>query len=1263
MARNGNRLPRSQGRAASPPSSPARAEPRARGSVSRRDFFKLTAIGGGAMAALDGCSLFPFLTPSFSANLVRREDLVTLRFDFVNLSLTTGADGGQEIVPNGGGSAFIIVNFQPQHIFEHALQEVPPPVSPPKPVDARIAGGSRVVLIVPPEKTPIAFTGEALLAALGSLQMNTAPNALPPPAPLVVLPVTPPVIISGGVLNTRAVVRTRQMMAAGQQLSAATGTDVSGLTTPAGTDVVGTVAAAAQVFPLPPGLTLQQATSVIDSLVSRPRPRLPLNGETAIELPFRLEISPNSQGGWAHNNDAETGKKLGRYELWHTRLGVRDASTGAVNEGPSYLKTMRAIWTRDPGFNPAVDVTTPLCNALDGVANANPVADASLTASWRAQIVQQSSNFRDFGSYTPKAAQVNRLMLTSLGGWLDSHDDFTVTSPLTVTGWDHKASMGRDYFVKITEKGRLYPWGHFALKITITERKFRGPDPATAYLWQRKFIVVTEPTRTYPAAWRKLPFASVTVRTLVTPNLDIPFPPPASFVVQTGPDAPFRFKLDGVDVEGNLHKFDGVAVWTSIMGTNTLFDVDNAASLYAALSDSTHRRSGFDGQRVAYSLNKRSDDTTYETDAIVFGGTKQSAPPPGVTFPSVGIPFLPHVDEAQLNVEAIRHLVGQDAPTAFQYADAYLQHGFPDIVPGSMNPGELLMQLKNLGSPIGLDFSKKSDASGGFLAPSLDIKGLSRITGPIAGDLTDAASNTFDPSKFLGSVNALVFGVIPLADIIKGLGGLASAPQFVTQTVDAVTGFIEDIAELKARIEKAIDDLVAAGKSIDAALTNVKNKINDVAAAVQALLSADDVSTAVTDTQALISSLESLLDALIGVALALPSPPLMLSVKKDLQSRAKKVKDVLDEVNGVLDKFARGLDLAKNLTVKLDWRAPLGNSPGDFFVPDKISSGDEADGGFILSVEARGKQVGDKPPGVDVIAGLEKFKVNVFGSAATLVTIPFEHLIFEVKSGQKPDVDVKFKGDGVGFDGVLAFVETLSKLIPGGGFSDPPSLSVSAEGIKAAFSVAIPSVSVGVFSIENISLGAGFEVPFIGNPLSVSFNFCTRDEPFVMTVMCIGGGGFFGVKLSPHGLLLLEAALEARAELSLDLGVASGSVSIAVGVYFRLEEVGGMQQGHLTGYFKIHGEVDVLGIITASITLLLELTYEFSSGKLVGKATLTIEVSICFFSFSVEVSVERKLAGSGSDPTFADQMSDYLLPDGNTAHPWADYLGSFLLAA
>ncbi len=79
-------------------------------------------------------------------------------------------------------------------------------------------------------------------------------------------------------------------------------------------------------------------------------------------------------------------------------------------------------------------------------------------------------------------------------------------------------------------------------------------------------------------------------------------------------------------------------------------------------------------------------------------------------------------------------------------------------------------------------------------------------------------------------------------------------------------------------------------------------------------------------------------------------------------------------------------------------------------------------------------------------------------------------------------------------------------------------------------------------------------MPFIGQPLSVRFNFCTREQPFIASPWHIfGGGGSFGVTLDPHGIQILEASFEFGASISIDLGVASGGVHVMAGMYFHME--------------------------------------------------------------------------------------------------------------
>ena len=72
----------------------------------------------------------------------------------------------------------------------------------------------------------------------------------------------------------------------------------------------------------------------------------------------------------------------------------------------------------------------------------------------------------------------------------------------------------------------------------------------------------------------------------------------------------------------------------------------------------------------------------------------------------------------------------------------------------------------------------------------------------------------------------------------------------------------------------------------------------------------------------------------------------------------------------------------------------------------------------------------------------------------------------------------------------------------------------------------MPSVGVGIFSIENIAVSAALSIPFTDRPAGVRFAISERHKPFLVTVTLFGGGGFFAVGVSADGLESVEASLE-----------------------------------------------------------------------------------------------------------------------------------------
>ncbi len=287
-------------------------------------------------------------------------------------------------------------------------------------------------------------------------------------------------------------------------------------------------------------------------------------------------------------------------------------------------------------------------------------------------------------------------------------------------------------------------------------------------------------------------------------------------------------------------------------------------------------------------------------------------------------------------------------------------------------------------------------------------------------------------------------------------------------------------------------------------------------------------------------------------------------------------------------------------------------------------------------------------------AVLEKFKLNLFGC----IILDFDKLAFTAKPGQKPDVSVQLnQKDAIKFGGPLEFVNDLRKFIPSNGFSDPPALSVTPSGISAGYSLGLPTIGVGIFSLSNVTLGAQFNLPFDNRPVSVRFNFAERERPFSLTVSLLGGGGFFAATVGSKGVQEIEAALEFGAAVSLNLVVASGMVEIKAGVYFNWKDDADGKRVVLAGYVRIHGELTVVAIFSASLTFNLQLAYENrqQEGKpgqsvVWGEAELIVEVEVVFISFSVPVRCRKEFGGGEADPKFLDLMDQT---------SWTEYCAAF----
>jgi hypothetical protein len=1108
---------------------------------------------------------------ALKAQLLRPDDLLNLKLEAVNLRLDTSDAESPALVPvDPAQDCYLIVTFPPQTVAETAFFETSPVPAPPNqpppthpdpatsqtpevPVAARLGGPSRLVfLILASAETRIPYTLEGLLDWTG-FELSVSPIAAVPEDP------TPGQIASAG-------------------------------------DI-----------------------------------RAPQPLETAIELPYRLILSPNADVKWLHALQAVT--HSGRTELWHTRLGLKIDELTGLELSRTNRAPLRAIWSPDYDPNDA-----PPMSKLD--------PDMGITAMStydRHAIVVLTSAFsgyvnEDNTDYLALPIHAEQFMLSPLGGWLKSrgnweppykwhlfifpfqpkpwqeyfqfglvdfpdvldagaggeenvgslnlaapaHPDIDVSpiddvvlgkidkifvpskfgfrddTPLSLSEWVHIATLGRDHYVRIVYEGHLYPFGHRASLIKISERKIRNIDGhPLAYIVQRMFIVVREPVKDYTGVAgdkyvtnqqagfvdyeRYMPFRRVRLTTLVTPDIAHPSQGPGHI-----PGTDFSTWVM-VNVGGSFQDFKFHAVAEDIAGHQVDF---TAALIFIPFSEKEAGRKqvvekyGFSGERRACLVPEQdatyaprdsdpqvtTDNTTLTTRALYFHS--RTLKPFNKRYGG----FLPTLFKAGVRLPAVEQLLGTQATTTIALTEDYQSQGL-------VNPGGVFAQIvKELpGGANGADAPElaqdklpvrfEAKQAGGIATPNLDVSCLSRKFGTLAGDLTLAQNNDFQPTDFFPAGSAQLFGVLDLAALI-------------------------------------IDNLT----------------MDDNAPKI------DFSSEAIPGGQKLVTK---------------------LTWTPQVKGTSVGILDFVPNTNG-----------ASQLTIQALLEKPVKLPPAP---PAAESDGTARFSGLLTN-----------------------FSLDFLN----VILLKFTSFSFVSETGKKMDVDVKLdKDEPVRFQGDLEFVEELRQLIPPGLLGDGPSLDIDAQRVRAGFAFALPPAAVGVFALKDVSLAAFLELPFSDGKPTFDFAFSERHHPFILTVALLGGGGFFHLQLDTNGIKQLEAALEFGAVAALDIGVASGSVHIMAGIYFAMQKKEGDLYALLSGYFRCGGELSVLGLISVSVEFNLSFTYYTDSGKCKGRATLTVTVEVAFFSKTVELSVEKSFGKEGGDPTFAQLITS---PD-----VWSEYAGAF----
>jgi hypothetical protein len=1000
-------------------------------------------------------------------------------------------------------------------------------------------------------------------------------------------------------------------------------------------------------FSVDPGTTAPLSVEGILGLAAGGQP---VPGETSVELPWRLAFRPkaNAEGDALRSTvpTAPLPGEGGATGVWHVRL---EAASGLG--------------------------LVPLEGDAGDVGSAGEPFEPPLTRTLRDQIRANGQAPPPQGG-PPTAPYLD---LSPLGGTMSAKGTWPDFA------WQQEVALGRDMLVKTESKGFLYPWGHRAILIEATRRTLL-PDngPATAGLEQVRILTIPDPVRTRSedgVLARQLPFDEVEVLQ-TTIELDTVDEVPPGGIQQRSPR-----RLDELDTQ-QAQQQQALADQEAAVAAlpqqridliNAAADadegpivaeqadigpkIDELVAIDQAFQDFVHSHPPPPPDTSPATMKTEDEPGTVPEETVVV----EDPGPPALTPDQAA-------ELGRLQARAVELEAQREAIEARRQQDLALSVTEDDLAAFSAEFGDVIAKVRQLRVDVpnfvafvaGIHelanqqltvFSWPLAKSHERVLVPIRCDGL-QMTTPVlfVQEQHFAASDDFD--EFAPLNDSTVQNDLRnawLANDARRLGvpGLsvdlvrsgAPQPSDVLPVQELTIGGNQDGLDFRAIIEeakvvlKAVAELVPNSDGVAKIAFHPDyvrtGKADQVALKFGEQLGVD-FSQAADKAGGLISPnfqvdvLSRVHGAVNSQALPgfLPDPPDLATAFKDTTILSIPLASIVDNVN--LPK-PLAIVTEPDGSVKMSWSDLTLKSHGPFVV--------EPGATFALSVVR-------SPAETETSCTIENFKL-VLPPGGDLVQLHFKRLKFVQRPGHPPDLDV----DGFKFElgGDLGLLKTLQEKIDLG--SAAPTVRATPNGIHAAYSIGAPEVTAGMFVMRNIAASVGVDVPFDGKPIVSTLAFASRESPFGLSVSVFGGTGYLVFEIEGDRIRKLEASLDFGASVAISVGVAKAEVHALGGVRFVVSD--GMVKA--TGFLRIGGSVDVLGLVSVSVELRVELAYD--GQVLSGRATAVIEIDVTFWSGSIHLdSGEYVFAGAaavGPPPAAAIETHKPSLDD------WKKYRSKF----
>ena len=256
---------------------------------------------------------------------------------------------------------------------------------------------------------------------------------------------------------------------------------------------------------------------------------------------------------------------------------------------------------------------------------------------------------------------------------------------------------------------------------------------------------------------------------------------------------------------------------------------------------------------------------------------------------------------------------------------------------------------------------------------------------------------------------------------------------------------------------------------------------------------------------------------------------------------------------------------------------------------------------------------------------------------------------FGLSFTREKGLDVEFDPKNIRLNPSFKFIQDfLSTLFP----DDIGGLEIIKQngipvGLQHDFAIPPLALNFGTSGVSNICIANHFKLlAFPDFMLANRFNLSSIERPFIFSIFIIGGTGYIQIDAEYRPFdneltVCVEAGAGGSASLAFAFGPFSGQVFITLSGTLAYRKVIGKPGGGLSisAVLVIAGHVNVAGIVTVGIVLMLRMTYR-DNGQIDADGSLTVVIRISrFFKITARANATYKLRGGKSETTVSSGVT------------------------